>query len=262
MDTKRGLGMCVCTRPVLRRGAPGRAFTLIELLVVVAIIAVLIAMLLPALSNARRVALTVSCAANLRQIGIGFQFYNDANREYYPPHWGAGPWVWPSGDIASTWRAFVAIYLGWNGKTEAATFSVLPVYRCPADTTSQTAGITYESTTINWTHGSYGYNHTLFSSQSGFRAVRRNEVIGPELKLLVADRDSTDTRGSLLVYASVEVDALISTRHSDANVLFAAGHVLLKSQRAIHGLDYQPWSSIWRNRVFERYWYQESGQTQ
>jgi len=64
---------------------PRRAFTLIELLVVVAIIAVLVAMLLPALARAREQARTVSCGSNLRQIGVGFhQYANDHQGQFVP----------------------------------------------------------------------------------------------------------------------------------------------------------------------------------
>jgi prepilin-type N-terminal cleavage/methylation domain-containing protein/prepilin-type processing-associated H-X9-DG protein len=52
------------------------AFTLIELLVVLGIIAVLIAMLMPALRRAREDALRVQCASNLRQIGMGLELYD------------------------------------------------------------------------------------------------------------------------------------------------------------------------------------------
>ena len=57
------------------------AFTLIELLVVVAIIALLISILLPSLSAARRSAKTVICASNLRQIAIGWSIYAQDNRD-------------------------------------------------------------------------------------------------------------------------------------------------------------------------------------
>ncbi len=54
-----------------------QSFTLIELLVVVAIIAVLVALLLPSLSQAREYAKELACASNLRQLSLGFGFYQD-----------------------------------------------------------------------------------------------------------------------------------------------------------------------------------------
>jgi prepilin-type N-terminal cleavage/methylation domain-containing protein/prepilin-type processing-associated H-X9-DG protein len=76
-----------------KRRAINRAFTLIELLVVIAIIAILAALLLPALSRAKQSAWTTSCISNLHQISLGMKMFADDNGELYPEsggdiHWG------------------------------------------------------------------------------------------------------------------------------------------------------------------------------
>lgn len=74
-----------------------RGFTLIELLVVVAIIALLISILLPSLSGARKQARAVKCGANMRDVGIAFAGYLTDNGGIYPP-----AYVYPH-DTDGTW---------------------------------------------------------------------------------------------------------------------------------------------------------------
>lgn len=178
--------------PVARTPGQLRGFTLIELLVVVGIIALLVSILLPSLSQARGQARGALCLSNLKQVGSGLWMYVVQNRDTYPKHSS------PSSQIPRTrWPDYLRRHMN---STE--------VYECPNLTAEQKTyfrhpfahtvdPVTGKPGPQSKYHGGYGYNFQYLGNArtkapylEPFHA-RLSSLRRPALTLAIAD-----TRGS------------------------------------------------------------------
>ena len=125
----------------------GNFFTLIELLVVIAIIAILAAMLLPALSKAKDAAKGIACIGNLRQLGSATLAYTDDYKGTFPNY--------GTMTAGSCWDYKIADYLNYSTTSTTARSAI---YHCPA-------GIINPSIALNQSRG-YSMNYYVASGNN------------------------------------------------------------------------------------------------
>jgi len=221
---------CLDRKPLWRwkmkkRNVRRTGFTLIELLVVVAIIAILAAMLLPALSQARERARQAKCINTLKQWGLACLMYADDYGEFLPFWFDYEP------SPTSFWGYYLRSYIrsGQKGSWQA---EVLPYINCPSRTYKLTTGTgTYgidNSTALN-TYISYGFNYGILRRKGGWPNPGFSRKITDIMRLgrvILGDSGDRATRGYYAFSAGL-YDRVATDVHagSGGNYLFGDGSV-------------------------------------
>jgi prepilin-type N-terminal cleavage/methylation domain-containing protein len=196
------------------RPAGPRAFTLIELLVVIAIIAILAAILLPALARSREKSHATQCIGNLHQWGLAYRMYADDNGDFLPRR-GQGVQVLAEITRPDDWFNALPIYFGLPSFQWMATNNVKPtahspsIFICP---TADNPGGTYFLP--------YGMNMNLSPWNLPLPA-RFEDVVQPDFVVTLADAPGPYAS----TFPSKQPYSVLARHTGRVNVLFLAGAV-------------------------------------
>ena len=164
---------------------PRQRFTLIELLVVIAIIAILAAILLPALQSARARAHDTTCRNNLGQLGRGVMMYVDDSRGFYPPQ---------GNQASNLWGHRIARYIGISTEKHPITKHLLfsrtediPLFRCPSDPSPRYKTNVTDRAAFGAGGTSYGVNRWLCWNDSDSASRKPMFVQSPSQVIVITE---------------------------------------------------------------------------
>jgi len=153
----------------MQRVRTTRGFTLVELLVVIGIIAVLMSILLPALNRAREAAKAVTCASNLKQIGMAFAMYVNDNKDYTPNfiiNPAPDPFLANVGtemQWSGALRRYLASAAQFTGVTQQEEMKQT-VFFCPSAKSNRQRFVGWTGAPVSYMPNSYVMNHNYWDA--------------------------------------------------------------------------------------------------